>query len=148
MLQRVLRRNFTFNYQGVFKTTGPLDIPWKKLTSDYVKEVTLGDRTFLEVDPKGIELLSQTAMEDIAHLLRPGHLSQLRKILDDQEASQNDKFVALELLKNANIAAGKILPGNLYKIINYFLYKMVIYFRLSGYWNCHYNGQERSTGVD
>ena len=50
-------------------------------------------------------------MDDIAHLLRPGHLSQLKKIMDDPEASENDKFVALELLKNANIAAGKILPG-------------------------------------
>ena len=50
-------------------------------------------------------------MRDIAHLLRPGHLAQLRTILDDHEASPNDRFVALELLKNANIAAGGILPG-------------------------------------
>ncbi len=50
-------------------------------------------------------------MKDIAHLLRPGHLQQLRNILDDVEATENDKFVALELLKNANIAAGMKLPG-------------------------------------
>ena len=50
-------------------------------------------------------------MIDIAHLLRPAHLKQLRKILDDSESSDNDRFVALELLKNANIAAGMILPG-------------------------------------
>ena len=50
-------------------------------------------------------------MVDIAHLLRPAHLAQLSKILSDPEASQNDRFVALELLKNANVAAGMILPG-------------------------------------
>jgi fumarate hydratase class I len=56
-------------------------------------------------------LLTRTAMRDIAHLLRPGHLAQLRAILDDHEASANDHFVALELLRNANIAAGGVLPG-------------------------------------
>jgi len=56
-------------------------------------------------------MLAKQAMIDIAHLLRPGHLQQLRAILDDPEASENDRFVALELLKNANIAAGMVLPG-------------------------------------
>ena len=63
-------------------------------------------------------------MVDIAHLLRPGHLQQLSNILKDKEASDNDKFVAMELLKNANIAAGKILPGFKFKLIkvkNFFL---------------------------
>ncbi|MCU1389710.1 MAG: fumarate hydratase class [Ilumatobacteraceae bacterium] len=66
--------------------------------------------TFLQVDPAAITLLTQTAMRDIAHLLRSAHLQQLANILDDPEASDNDRFVALDLLKNANIAAGGILP--------------------------------------
>ena len=57
-----------------------------------------------------MRLLTETAMHDIAHFLRPAHLGQLRRILDDPEASNNDKFVALDLLKNANIAAGGVLP--------------------------------------
>eukprot|EP00983_Pelagomonas_calceolata_P118373 1160499-Pelagomonas_calceolata.AAC.7 len=66
----------------------------------------------VQVEPEGLTLLAREAMVDIAHLLRPGHLQQLRNILDDPEASANDKFVALELLKNANIAAGRqSLPG-------------------------------------
>jgi fumarate hydratase, class I len=65
---------------------------------------------FLKVDPAAITLLTQTAMRDIAHLLRSAHLQQLANILDDPEASDNDRFVALDLLKNANIAAGGVLP--------------------------------------
>jgi fumarate hydratase class I len=71
-------------------------------------ETPLG--TFLRVSPAAITLLTETAMRDIAHLLRPGHLQQLRNILDDPEASANDRFVALDLLKNAGIAAGGVLP--------------------------------------
>jgi fumarate hydratase, class I len=67
--------------------------------------------TMLHVKPEALRELSKTAFGDIAHLLRPAHLQQLRKILDDDAASANDQFVALELLKNANIAAGRILPG-------------------------------------
>ena len=67
--------------------------------------------TMLQVKPEALRELSRTAFGDIAHLLRPAHLQQLRKILDDDSASANDQFVALELLKNANIAAGRILPG-------------------------------------
>ena len=70
-----------------------------------------GGRRFLQVDPEALTLLTKTAMFDIAHLLRPGHLAQLRAILDDPEASPNDVFVATELLKNACIAAGGILPS-------------------------------------
>src|SRR6478672_3009256 len=69
-----------------------------------------GGRTFLEVDAEALRMLTDTAMHDIAHYLRPAHLAQLSSILDDPEASNNDKFVALDLLKNANIAAGGILP--------------------------------------
>jgi fumarate hydratase class I len=61
-------------------------------------------------DETEYRLLTETAMHDIAHYLRPAHLTQLRRIVDDQESSPNDRFVALDLLKNANIAAGGVLP--------------------------------------
>ena len=82
-----------------------------QLTSDYVSTVEVAGKKVLQVEPEALRLLSSSAMVDIAHLLRPGHLQQLSNILQDPEASSNDKFVALELLKNANVAAGKILPG-------------------------------------
>ncbi|MYB10594.1 MAG: fumarate hydratase [Acidimicrobiia bacterium] len=84
---------------------------YRLLTKDYVSTVTLGRRQFLEVDPEALRLLTSEAMRDISHLLRPGHLAQLAAILDDPEASANDRFVATELLRNANIAAGGVLPG-------------------------------------
>ncbi len=84
---------------------------YRLLTTEGVSTTTGPDgRIFLEVAPEALELLASTAMHDIAHYLRPAHLKQLRKILDDPEASDNDKFVALDLMKNANIAAGGILP--------------------------------------
>ncbi|MBK8867676.1 MAG: fumarate hydratase [Actinomycetales bacterium] len=90
---------------------GKDDTPWRLLTTDGVRAVEgPGGRTFLEVDDEALRLLAATAMHDIAHYLRPAHLAQLRKILDDPEASNNDKFVALDLLKNANISAGGVLP--------------------------------------
>ena len=99
----------TFAYQEMFPL-GADPTPYRLVTSDHVREITLGDRTFLSVDPEALSLLTFEAMKDIAHLLRPGHLAQLRHILDDPEASANDKFVALDLLKNASIAAGFVLP--------------------------------------
>ena len=84
---------------------------YRLLTTDYVSAITLGDRQFLQVDPEALRLLTSEAMRDIAHLLRSGHLAQLATILDDPEASANDRFVATELLRNANIAAGGVLPG-------------------------------------
>jgi len=90
--------------------TGPDETPYRLLTADGVSTVEAAGRTFLQVDPSALTLLARTAMRDIAHLLRPAHLAQLRRILDDPEASENDKFVALDLLKNANIAAGGVLP--------------------------------------
>jgi len=84
---------------------------YRLLTTDYVSTVTLGDRQFLQVDPEALRLLTSEAMRDISHLLRSGHLAQLASILDDPEASANDRFVATELLRNANIAAGGVLPG-------------------------------------
>ena len=84
--------------------------PYRKLTGDFVKEASFGDRTFLEIEDEGIRLLAEQAFMDINHLLRPAHLEQLASILKDEEATQNDRFVAFDLLKNANIAAGGVLP--------------------------------------
>ncbi|MEE3274677.1 MAG: fumarate hydratase [Actinomycetota bacterium] len=85
---------------------------FRLLTTEGVRTVEgPGGRTFLEVDDEAIRLLTATAMRDISHLLRPGHLMQLASILDDPEASANDQFVATELLHNANIAAGGVLPS-------------------------------------
>jgi fumarate hydratase, class I len=84
--------------------------PYRKLTGDYVTTTALDGEPIVKVDRAALTLLAATAMVDCQHLLRPGHLQQLRTILDDPEASDNDKFVAFDLLKNANIAAGKVLP--------------------------------------
>src|SRR6185436_16321477 len=89
---------------------GPDHTDYRLLTTDGVSTVETPEGTFLRVDPSALTLLTETAMRDIAHLLRPAHLQQLRTILDDPEASDNDRFVALDLLKNANIAAGGVLP--------------------------------------
>jgi fumarate hydratase class I len=75
-----------------------------------VSVIKLGDREFLQIGPEALTLLSETAIHDISHYLRAEHLQQLANILKDPEASPNDRFVALDLLKNANIAAGGILP--------------------------------------
>ena len=75
-----------------------------------VSVIKLGDREFLQVGSEALTLLSETAIHDISHYLREAHLQQLANILKDPEASPNDRFVALDLLKNANIAAGGILP--------------------------------------
>jgi len=83
---------------------------YRKLTSDHVEVVDFNGTEVLKVDPEALTLLTKEAMRDIAHLLRPGHLKQLASIFDDPEASDADRFVALDLLKNANIAAGGVLP--------------------------------------
>src|SRR5690349_18019789 len=101
----------TFAFQDIFEAGHHSGTPYRKLTSDFVRPFDAAGRRFLEVAPEALTLLTRTAMRDIAHLLRPGHLAQLRAILDDKDASPNDHFVALELLKNANIAAGGVLPG-------------------------------------
>lgn len=90
---------------------GEADISYRKLTDQYVSTFEAGGRNFLHVEPEGLRLLTAEAMRDISHLLRPAHLKQLASILDDVEASPNDRFVAIELLKNANIAAGGVLPS-------------------------------------
>ncbi|MGV2077834.1 MULTISPECIES: fumarate hydratase [unclassified Rhizobium] len=83
---------------------------YRKISSDHVSVDSFKGQDILTVEPEGIRLLAETAFADINHLLRPGHLKQLASILDDPEATDNDRFVAYDLLKNANIAAGGILP--------------------------------------
>ena len=83
---------------------------YRQLTQDGISTRHAFGRDFLEVEPGVLSMLTGTAMRDIAHLLRPGHLRQLRSILDDPEASGNDRFVARDLLQNACIAAGGVLP--------------------------------------
>ncbi len=85
--------------------------PYRLLTTDGVETIDLGGREFLQVSDEAIRTLTAAAIKDISHLLRPGHLQQLANILSDPEASANDKFVATELLQNANIASGFVLPG-------------------------------------
>ena len=99
-----------YRYQPIFEF-GPDPTPYRQLTTDGVSVITLDGREFLRVDPDVLREVSRQAFDDIAHLLRPGHLAQLRKVVDDPESSRNDKFVAMELLRNANIAAGRVLPG-------------------------------------
>jgi len=89
---------------------GPDTTKYRLVSTEGVETVETPLGTFLKVSPEAITLLTETAMRDIAHLLRSGHLQQLRNILDDPEASANDRFVALDLLKNAGIAAGGVLP--------------------------------------
>ncbi|MEU4682258.1 fumarate hydratase [Streptomyces xinghaiensis] len=84
--------------------------PYRLVTSEGVSTVEADGRTFLKVEPEALRKLAAEAMHDISHYLRPAHLAQLRRILDDPEASPNDRFVALDLLKNANIAAAGVLP--------------------------------------
>ena len=71
-----------------------------QITSDYVSTIEVGGKQVLQVEPEALRLLASAAMVDIAHLLRPTHLQQLANILDDPEASSNDKFVALELVRS------------------------------------------------
>src|SRR5271168_4200523 len=89
---------------------GADQVPYRKLTSDHVSTGNFEGRRIVKIEPEALTLLAAQAFNDSAHLLRTGHLKQLRAILDDPEASANDKFVAFDLLKNANIAAGKVLP--------------------------------------
>jgi fumarate hydratase class I len=99
-----------FEYTPMFPLHHDDTTPWRLLTKDFVSTFEAQGHSFLKIDPAAITLLTKTAMRDIAHWLRPGHLAQLQKILTDPEASSNDKFVALDLLKNASIASGGVLP--------------------------------------
>ncbi|MFB6724118.1 fumarate hydratase [Kribbella sp. NPDC056345] len=89
---------------------GSDDTEYRLLSTEGVSTFTAGDRTFLQIEPDVLRMLTAEAMHDISHYLRTAHLAQLRRIIDDPEASGNDRFVALDLLKNANISAGGVLP--------------------------------------
>jgi fumarate hydratase class I len=97
------------DYRPLFPL-GPDETPYRKLEGNGVQVETLGGRRFLTVAPDTLTALATEAFGDVSHLLRPGHLANLRSILDDPEASENDRFVALELLKNAVISASGTLP--------------------------------------
>jgi fumarate hydratase class I len=104
-----LQRVADFTYQDMLPL-GPDDTDYRLLTSEGISTFEAGGRRFIEVDGRVLTRLTSEAMHDIAHFLRPAHLQQLRRILDDPEASANDRFVAHDLLKNACIAAGGVLP--------------------------------------
>jgi fumarate hydratase class I len=98
-----------FRYADLLPT-GPDETPYRLVTTEGVSTFDADGRTFLQVEPEAIRRLTAEAMHDISHYLRPAHLAQLRKIIDDPESSGNDRFVALDLLKNVNISAGGVLP--------------------------------------
>src|SRR5690242_5175027 len=104
-----LPRPSGFLYSPMFPL-GPDRTTWKRLPMEGVRTATCDGQTVLRIAPDALSELALQAFRDVSHLLRPGHLAQLRAILDDPEASANDRFVALDLLKNANIAAGGVLP--------------------------------------
>ena len=99
-----------FNYSEIFPLTKG-DTQYRKITSDFVSVGEYRGKKILEVDREALTLLTAEAVRDISHLFRPGHLAQLRKILDDTEATPNDHFVARTLLQNANVSAGMVLPS-------------------------------------
>ena len=99
-----------FSYQPILEL-GDDPTPYRLLTKDHVRVLDAGGRRILQVGAEALRLLTFAAIRDISHLFRPGHLQQLRAILDDPEASANDRFVALQLLKNANVSAGMVLPS-------------------------------------
>ena len=98
-----------FRYSDLLPT-GADDTPYRLVTTEGVSTFEADGQTFLRVSPEAIQQLTSEAMHDISHYLRPAHLAQLRKIIDDPESSGNDRFVALDLLKNVNISAGGVLP--------------------------------------
>ncbi len=98
-----------FAYAPMFPL-GPEQTPWRRLDIAGVRTASCDGQKVLRIAPEALTELAVQAFRDVSHLLRPGHLRQLRAILDDPEASDNDRFVALDLLKNANIAAGGVLP--------------------------------------
>ncbi len=99
----------TFSYSDLLPL-GEDTTQYRLVSKEGVSVVKLGDKEFLQVEPEAIAKLTEEAIHDINHYLRPDHLQQLSNILKDPEASANDRFVALDLLKNANIAAGGVLP--------------------------------------
>ncbi|MBK8979672.1 MAG: fumarate hydratase [Planctomycetes bacterium] len=99
-----------FQHQTLFESA-PDATPYRSLGADGVRIATHGGVEFLEVEPAVLTRLASEAIRDVSHLFRPGHLAQLRAILEDPEASANDRFVALQMLKNANVSAAMVLPS-------------------------------------
>lgn len=99
-----------FQFQTLFACEHD-DTPFRRLTTDHVSTLQAGGRTILQVAPAALTQLAAAAIRDVSHLFRPGHLQQLKNILEDPEASANDRFVALQMLKNANVSAGMVLPS-------------------------------------
>ena len=99
-----------FRFQDLFEQDHP-EPPWRSLGSEGVSTASFEGREMLVVEPDALERLAAAAIRDVSHLFRPGHLQQLRNILQDPEASENDRFVAREMLKNANVSAGMVLPS-------------------------------------
>ncbi len=104
------KNSMEFRYQDPYPIQKD-DTVYKKLTSDYVKVEQLGNREILTIDLKGLELLAEEAMADVSFMLRSSHLASLRRIIDDPEATDNDRFVAYNLLQNAAVAAEGALPS-------------------------------------
>jgi len=101
-----------FRHQPLFDHSHAGDeTPYRKLSGDHVSRIELDGVPVLRIAPEALTELAAAAIRDVSHLFRPGHLAQLRAILDDPEASDNDRFVALQLLKNANVSAGMVLPS-------------------------------------
>ncbi|HYQ65442.1 fumarate hydratase [Actinophytocola sp.] len=100
----------TFTYTEVLPLAPDNHTEYRLVTPDGVRLIEAAGRTFLEVEPQALTTLAKEAIRDIQHLLRPSHLAQLRAIVDDPEASANDRFVAMDLLRNACISAGGVLP--------------------------------------
>ncbi|MBF0123919.1 MAG: fumarate hydratase [Magnetococcales bacterium] len=100
-----------FHYTDILAPDEDTTTCYRCLSRDYVTRVSWSGGNLLQLDPNGLTLLASEAMRDLAHLLRPSHLQQLRQIFDDPQASDNDRYVAMELLKNACISAGMVLPG-------------------------------------
>ena len=99
-----------FHYQEMFEL-GTDETPYRKIGDEGVSTIEIDGRQILKIEPEALSRLAAEAVRDVSHLFRPGHLAQLAKILEDPEASDNDRFVALELMKNANISAGMVLPS-------------------------------------
>ena len=99
-----------FRFQPIFEL-GPDETAYRRLTGEHVATARFEGRELLKVADEALTLLAAEAVRDVSHLFRAGHLAQLRAILDDPEASANDRFVALQLLKNANVSAGMVLPS-------------------------------------
>ncbi len=103
------QRPASFSYSPMFPLSAATT-SWRRLPIDGVRTISVEGKSVLRIAPEALSELAVHAFHDVSHLLRPAHLAQLRAILDDPEASSNDRFVALDLLKNANIAAGGMLP--------------------------------------